>query len=110
MEQKNYAQVCICWTFTDLTFTYIQFDALSYPCINLTIGDESDTELAETIFKASGPIGSNYQYVLNMAECLRNINVSMKKAKSVFAIEKKIKSLLKGNEQTKWSFLEKWHK
>ena len=64
------------------------------------IGNESDTELAEIILKASGPMGSNYQYVLNMAECLRNINVTIKKAKSVFAIEKRIKSLLKGNEPT----------
>ena len=78
-----------------MVYNTVWWFILSAPKSN--IGDESDTELAETIFKASGPMGSNYQYVLNMAECLRNINVSIKKAKSVFSIEKKIKSLLKGN-------------
>ena len=81
-----------------MVYNTVWWFILSAPKSN--IGDESDTELAETIFKASGPMGSNYQYVLNMAECLRNINVSIKKAKSVFAIEKRIKSLLKGNEPT----------
>ena len=64
----------------------------------LYVGDESDREIAEIIVKATGPKGSNSKYVLNLAECLRNINIGTDKANHVFAIERKIKELVKGRE------------
>ena len=60
------------------------------------IGNETNGEIAEAVIKATGPKGSNYKYVLNLAEGLRNMNIGTEKANNVYVIEKKIKKMING--------------
>ena len=48
---------------------------------------------------STGPANSNSNYVLNLAEGLRNMGIGVEKADAVFDMEKRIKSTLKGTKK-----------
>ena len=64
-------------------------------CFNIV--ESSISEIADIIINATGAKGSNTNYAINLAQGLRNMDISESKAKHVFEVEKVVKKRIKGN-------------
>ena len=54
------------------------------------------SEIADIIINATGARGSNENYAINLAQGLRNLEISESKAKHVFEVEEIVTKMLKG--------------
>ena len=59
-------------------------------------GESSLSEIADIIINATGARGSNKNYAINLAQGLRNLEISESKAKHVFEVEEIVTKMLKG--------------
>ena len=60
------------------------------------LGDSTNSEIADIIVNATGIRGSNATYATNLAQGLRNLDISQSKAPQIFQIEKLVKRKLEG--------------
>ena len=54
------------------------------------------SEIADIIINATGARGSNKNYAINLAQGLRNLEISESKAKHVFEVKEIVTKMLKG--------------
>ena len=59
-------------------------------------GESSLSEIADIIINATGARGCNANYAINLAQGLRNLEISESKAKHVFEVEEIVTKMLKG--------------
>ena len=69
---------------------------MNYLSRNLFSEKSTDSEIAEIIINATGIRGSNANYVKNLTQALRNLDISESKDQQVFKIENIVARILKG--------------
>jgi len=68
------------------------------PCDSVA-GDSTNSEIADIIVNATGIRGSNASYAKNLAQGLRNLDISQSKAPQIFQIEKLVNRKLEVKKQ-----------
>ena len=69
------------------------------------LGDSTNSEIADIIVNATGIRGSNASYATNLAQGLRNLDISQSKAPQIFQIEKLVKRKLEGKLNLPYLFI-----